>query len=140
MRNHFHIAIRVRSTFEAAAPHRLPPASQAFANFFNAYTKAMNKAFGRTGGLFANPYRRIKIQTDQYFMQVVAYIHRNPQKHGFVADFRDWKWSSYQAILSKQSSRIERDQVLTWFGGPDRFIASHLNVTPVTALLEQGFD
>jgi hypothetical protein len=31
---------------------------QAFGNLGNAYTKATNKAYGRTGSLFENPFGR----------------------------------------------------------------------------------
>jgi len=69
--------------------------SNQFSNFFNnAYAKAINKA-GRTGSLFEHPFERISITTDKQFWNVIAYIHQNPQKHGFVKDFRDWKYSSY---------------------------------------------
>jgi hypothetical protein len=34
--------------------------SRAFSNFFNAYAKAMNKAYGRTGALFQRPFRRYR--------------------------------------------------------------------------------
>ncbi len=147
LRNHFHLAIRVRETPSSDAVTtsesengRLPPASQAFANMFNAYTKAINKAFGRTGGLFENPYRRIHIQTDAYFTRVIAYIHRNPQKHGFVPDFREWRWSSYHALLSHQTTRMQREQVLAWFDGRERFEAAHLNAQVDTSLLAQDFE
>ena len=38
--------------------------------------------------------------------------HRNPQKHGFLADFRDWTYSSYNTILSQKPTLLKRDEVL----------------------------
>ena len=64
--------------------------SDQFSNFFNAYAKTINKAYGRTGSLFQHPFGRVPITTDRQFWNVIAYIHQNPQKHGFVKDFRDW--------------------------------------------------
>jgi len=55
-------------------------------------------------------------------MQLVHYIHFNPQKHGFVADFREWPYSSYHTLLSSKPTRLKRDQVLDWFGGSAKFV------------------
>jgi len=41
--------------------------SQHFSNFFNAYTKSINKAYGRTGSLFEERFGRIEVTTDAYF-------------------------------------------------------------------------
>jgi putative transposase len=47
----------------------------------------------------------------------VVYIRANPQKHGFVDDFRDWKWSSYDALYTDKTTHLERAAVIDWFGG-----------------------
>ncbi len=59
-------------------------------------------------------------------MTLITYIHRNPQRHGFVADFRDWTWSSYKAILSSKPTKIQRDEVLAWYNGRSQFVDAHL--------------
>ena len=64
--------------------------------------------------------------TALYFIQLVSYIHRNPQKHGFVADFRNYPYSSYSTIHQQKCSRIEAQTVLSWFGGISSFEAYHL--------------
>ena len=50
-------------------------ASDQFSNFFNAYAKTINKAYGRTGSLFQHPFGRIPITSDRQFWNVIAYIH-----------------------------------------------------------------
>jgi hypothetical protein len=102
-----------------------PSPSQIFGNLCNAYAKAINKAYGRTGSLFEHPFGRIPVTSDGYFMNMVTYIHRNPQKHGFVDDFRDWPYSSYDAILLEKPTRVQRIVVLEWFGGLDNFLVEH---------------
>jgi hypothetical protein len=100
--------------------------SRAFANLFGTYTKAFNKSYQRTGSLFEKPFRRKLVDSDRYFTALVAYIHRNPQKHGIVADFRDWPYSSYQAVVSDKATRVQRDTVLDWFNGRIGFEELHL--------------
>lgn len=56
------------------------------------------------------------IHTDAYFLRAVRYIHQNPQKHGFVADFRDWPFSSYRVVFEASPSFVEREEILERFG------------------------
>ena len=99
--------------------------SNQFSNFFNAYAKTINKAYGRTGSLFEHPFERVPITTDKQFWNVIAYIHQNPQKHGFVKDFRDWKYSSYGIIPARKHTLIKRDEVMKWFGTIDDYLSLH---------------
>jgi putative transposase len=142
MRNHFHLLIRVKTSQVSETCEVLSHASQCFSNLFNAYAKAINKAYSRTGSLFQDRFHRIEVTTDQYFTNLVYYIHMNPQKHGFVADFRDWSFSSYRAMLTTQPTRVQRGEVLTWFGGVDKLIHAHqqgLPVKDIAALVEDDF-
>ena len=100
-------------------------ASQKFSNFFNAYAKAINNAYKRTGSLFEHPFERVPVTSDTQFWNVIAYIHQNPQKHKFVKDFRDWKYSSYGVILSENQTNLKRDEVLKWFGSKQEYIELH---------------
>jgi hypothetical protein len=100
-------------------------ASQKFSNFFNAYAKAINNAYRRTGSLFEHPFGRVPVTTDRQFWNVIAYIHQNPQKHKFVKDFRDWKYSSYGIILSEKHTSLKRDQVVQWFGSKQEYLDLH---------------
>ncbi len=130
LRNHFHLLVRVKTVEElekdlSGLPDLtslvMKPPHQFFSNFFNAYTKSINKAYGRTGALFERPFRRIQVVGMAYFKNVVAYIHRNAEHHGFVDDFRDWPYSSYDVMLTDKPTRVQRDVVLAWFGGPAAF-------------------
>ena len=100
-------------------------ASQKSSNFFNAYAKSINIAYSRTGSLFEHPFGRVPITDDRQFWTVIAYIHQNPQKHKFVKDFRDWKYSSYEVILSMKHTIIKRDEVMKWFGNKDEYLSLH---------------
>ena len=131
LHNHFHLLVRIRDAedmdltgFPKPVRSVLPP-GRAFANLFNAYAKAINEAYDRTGALFQRPFGRIEVTSDAQFAWLVVYIHRNPQKHSFVDDFRDWPYSSYHALLSAQPTRLKREVVLGWFDGPAGLVAFH---------------
>lgn len=144
LRNHFHVAIQVRGPLTGpsavAEPTHLPPASQAFASFFNAYVKGFNKTYTRTGGLFENPYRRVRIHSRAHLSTVITYIHRNPQKHGFVNDFRDWKWSSFSTLLARTETWLARDEALALFPDTGAFADAHVASRGDIALSEQDFE
>ncbi len=133
LKNHFHILVRTKAEDEIKQTLRVfetlrvskPDPSRNFSNFFNAYAKGINKTYGRTGSLFQHPFGRVVISDDRQFAAVVRYIHQNPQKHGFVADFRDWPYSSYNSLLSDRPTNLKRDTVQDWFGGRDGFVRLH---------------
>ena len=148
LRNHFHVSLKTKTeeeitetlrassvnqnrltanqeTSQAGKPLGSEYLSRQFSNFFNAYAKAINNAYGRTGSLFQHPFGRVPIITDPQFWNVIAYIHQNPQKHGFVKDFRDWKWSSYGILLTEKPTKLKRDTVLDWFGGKESYLELH---------------
>lgn len=120
LKNHFHILLRVKHPNDLA---RSP--SQSFSNLFNAYARVFNRMYDRTGTLFQRPFQRIPVQSEAYFARLVIYIHQNPQRHGFVNDYREWPHSSYQTALSTKPTRLQRDEVIQWFGSERNFIQQH---------------
>jgi REP element-mobilizing transposase RayT len=110
--------------------------SQAFGNWLNAYAKAINKAYDRTGSLFQHHFGRTPVTSDRYFTALIHYIHCNPQKHGLVQDFRQWRYSSYPALLSEHPTRLDRQAVLGWFGGLEGFRRFHEQAADASAILE----
>ena len=125
LRNHFHFLVRIKDLPDPEDPSTAKPPSQHFSNLFNAYAKAFNRAHDRTGSLFQRPFGRIEVTSDAHFAWLVVYIHHNPQKHRFVNDYRDWPYSSYHAHLSDQPTRLQREEVLGWFDGPQGFAIAH---------------
>ena len=105
---------------------KLQDPSRTFNNLFIAYARAFNKATSRTGALFESPFGRKIINRERYLLTLITYIHRNPQKHGFVADFREWPWSSYGAMLADKPTKINRDEVLAWYNGRSNFVEAHI--------------
>ena len=132
--NHFHLLVRIK-TYEACEQecqslkdwhsYKDTYPSRVFSKLFGTYTKAINKRYQRTGALFEKPFHRIPVETDHYFITLVTYIHQNPQKHGLINDFKDWPYSSYQAMLSSQATRLKRETVLDWFAGVELLQQHH---------------
>lgn len=132
LRNHFHLLVKIRPEDDiqktlkvSGKPLGSDYPSQQFSNFFNAYAKTINHAYDRTGSLFQHPFGRVLVTSDRQFWNVIAYIHQNPQKHHFVDDFREWKWSSYHTLLVDKPTRLQRDAVLDWFGGKQAYLDLH---------------
>lgn len=124
--NHFHFLVRIREPadyLKTTEPIKSP--SQKFSNFFNAYARTINLTYGRTGALFQRPFGRQMIHSKKHLIHLVKYIHQNPQKHGFVEDYRDWPYSLYGAMIDDQPTYLNRDVVLSWFGGLNGFLESH---------------
>ena len=129
--DHRHLLVRLRTEEETPeisenprVPKDLHP-SHLCSILFNAYTKAINRTYGRTGDLFQKPFGRVQVTSDVHFVHLIAYIHQNPAKHGLVGDYRDWPHSSYQALLSDGPTHLKREQVLVWFDGPAAFRQFH---------------
>ena len=142
MGNHFHLLVRIKEAEEINSP-TLPhpvrvenpdrvispkPPHLYFSHLFNSYTQAINKQQGRTGSLFERPFHRIRIDTEQYFQNLVLYIHQNPAHHQFTDDFREYPWSSYQSIISVKPTKVDRETVLEWFDGKENFIETHRKI------------
>jgi putative transposase len=155
LRNHFHLLVRIKTVEEQEQTLRVLETlrvsdafkpkrpSHEFGNLFNAYAKAINKAYTRTGSLFENPFGRIPVTSESYLVYLVTYIHQNPQKHGFVTNFQLWPYSSYHAVLSQQPTRLERDEVLAWFQGPAAFEDAHCRMVSdaqIAPLVPDDFD
>jgi hypothetical protein len=96
-----------------------------FRLFFLSYSKAINKQTGRTGSLFQKRFKRIIIEGNPALCKTVVYIHTNPVHHKMRDGFDNYEYSSFQSIIGDKETKIKREEVLSWFGGSDNFIAKH---------------
>jgi len=145
LRNHFHLLVRIKETWQVSKTCQVlipREVSQHFANLFNAYSKSINRAYGRTGSLFEKRFGRIEVTSDRYFLQLIFYIHFNPQKHGFIDDFRDWPWSSYRTLISGGYTKLNRTEVIDWFSGRQKFETFHrsqVDENVIATLIDEDF-
>jgi len=99
--------------------------SKHLSNFFSSYTQSLNKQQNRVGSLFQKNFKREVVDSEEYFLRMVTYIHLNPLKHGFTKQFEYYPNSSYQIYLNGCRSFINCEKVIDLFGGLDNFIFSH---------------
>ena len=136
LKNHFHLLVKIKSEKEVVQnqnrnknltglPNLSGFPSQQFSNFFNSYTKSINKAYHRTGALFQRPFGRIVIDTELYFIHLVRYIHVNPEKQGYVNNFRNYQYSSYKTCITDKPTKIEREKIIEWFDDNENFVYFH---------------
>ncbi|WP_243348321.1 hypothetical protein [Parabacteroides sp. FAFU027] len=120
LRNHFHIALRIKD--EEFLPDKFRVKSYlAFSNLFNAYTKAVNKAYNRKGSLFQEHIHRNRVEDEDYLIQLIAYIHLNPVKHHFTDNHKAYRYSSYQAYMSDKPTHIHREYIMNILGDKTNF-------------------
>lgn len=67
---------------------------------FTAYTMFFNKKYGRTGALFAGPFKSRHVADDRYLKQVVPYLHLN------AAELFDLKWKDGRGNLEKIKKQL----------------------------------
>ena len=141
LKNHFHFLVRIKEDLSGFP--NTTDLSKPFSNFFNAYARTFNNAYSRSGALFERPFERVPVTTNTHFVRLITYIHQNPQKHGFVSDFREWPYSSYHALLSHKATRLQRDAVLEWFNGRQQLEEAHqpmITDQDMAALAPDDFD
>ena len=128
LKNHFHFLVRIKEKNENP--------SQAFSNLFNAYSKAFNKKYNRTGSLFQRPFKRKRISEEKYLRQLVLYIHLNPENHGITADFENYRYSSFPSILSDKPTNLKRREVIELFDNIENFKFVHLQKPDLSDLVQ----
>ena len=154
MKNHFHLLVRIKedneigflaplgsscsknrwqvlnqedsSDFAKSGKNlKKPIPVKQFSHLFNAYTKAFNKRYNRTGSLFEKNFRRISVTTESYLRYLVYYIHHNPVHHGFTDNIIEYPWSSYLTMIKLSKTKLKREEVLGWYDDVGNFKYYH---------------
>ena len=89
------------------------------------YVQWYNKKYGRVGHLFQNRFSSEPIDTDEYLLACMRYIHQNPLKANPTLNLTDYAWSSYPAYISSSPTFLDTGFVLEMLGGTDEFIKFH---------------
>ena len=98
------------------------------------YTKYFNLKYERVGSLFQGTFKAIRIEEENYLLQLIRYFHLNPVsliepnwKESGIKDkkkvnqfLETYRWSSYMDYLGKKNfpSLINRQLVNSLFDSP----------------------
>jgi len=86
--------------------------------FQTSYTVSFNKRYRRSGHVFAQRYKALLVDKDNYLLQVSRYIHLNPVSARIVSRPQDSRWSSYGSYLTgKGIAGLKPEMVLGYFVG-----------------------
>ena len=125
MTNHLHLLTRTETV----------PLSTFMQKLLTGHALYYNKRHERVGHLFQNRFKSIIVQAEEYLMDLVRYIHRNPLRAGLVKFpeyLESYRWSGHRGILHRSTFRwMKRKEVLDHFPGDE-----HQRVSAYTGFLE----
>jgi len=65
------------------------------------YVYRYNKKYNRVCHLFQDRYRSEQVETDEYLLTAMRYIHQNPTKAGIIKEIHEFPWSSYKEYTNE---------------------------------------
>lgn len=89
MDNHVHLLIK--ETTE--------PLGQLVKRISSSYVHWYNQKYERCGHLFQERFKSEAVETEEYFLTVLRYIHQNPIKAGIISALDEYLWSSYHEYV-----------------------------------------
>lgn len=109
MDNHIHLLIQ---------PNEVQELGRIMSRISTTYAQYFNKTYERVGHLFQDRFRSEVVEDEDYFKQLLSYIHNNPVKAGICLSPADYAYSSYaeyeksmqSTILTTEQKRDQRGQ------------------------------
>jgi REP element-mobilizing transposase RayT len=94
--------------------------SVAMRRLLSGYAGYFNRRHRRVGHLFQNRFKSLLVDADEYFLELVRYVHLNPVRSGLVATLdalEDYPWTGHQALRGEVTLPWQAvDAVLALFG------------------------
>lgn len=122
MPNHYHLLIK--QTTERGMAKFMQSISTKYVMYFN-------RRYKRVGGLFQGRYKTVRIESENQFIGISKYIHRNPlpdnPSGSYLEGLVDYKYSSYGNYLGLFSQNwVKTDDILCYYplkNGPNSYKA-----------------
>lgn len=92
MNNHVHIVMKEKCEKDI---------SLIMKRILTGYVRWYNIKYGRSGALIANRYKSVPVEVDEYFLELIRYVHQNPIKAGIAKKPEDYSYSSYTEYVKK---------------------------------------
>jgi REP element-mobilizing transposase RayT len=135
LNNHFHILIQIKTKQElkslpafknvADEDEMISIIHQKFSNMLNSYVRYYNLLNNRTGPLFDSRFKRKLVDSQEYFQNVLIYIHNNPVHHKICRKPSDYNWSSYEYYMNEKKRLQFMEEVIADYGGIEAFRNAH---------------
>ncbi len=90
----------------------------------SAYARYFNERYGRVGHLFQGRFKSEPINSDEYLLVALRYIHQNPVKAGMASDC-SYPWSSFSLYREASCLTDAQKRLLSLCGGRENFEAFH---------------
>lgn len=90
---------------------------------FTSFSKYINLKYKRSGHVFQDRCKSVRIETNPQLMLISSYIHMNPVKDSLVNKPEDYRWDSYNDfIFDRKNPIIHKQFLMEVFGGTKNFI------------------
>ena len=107
MPNHFHLFVWQKDANEITNFMR---------SLITKYAIYFNKKYKRVGPVFQGNYKAVMVKTENQFIYLSKYIHRNPLPLPTRLDLVGYKYSSYGNYLGKFSQAwVDKSEILSYF-------------------------
>ena len=92
---------------------------------FSGVALRYNNKYNRTGPLFKEGTKRVRLKKESRIVYQLCYVHHNPIHHNLVKDYNKWPYCSYQDYFKNNSSLVSTKKLVNWMGGMDVFKQHH---------------
>jgi len=111
MDNHYHFLLQTPQPNLSASMHDIN----------GIYTQSFNRRHKRVGHVFQGRYKPIVVDRDEYYLELIRYVHLNPLRARMVKRLDQFKYSSHMAVIDQKWARkweawYDRDMILKEFG------------------------
>lgn len=86
MPNHFHLL----------AEEKKDTTSRIMQSLLTTYSRYFNYTHKRTGHLFQGRYKAFICEKENYFFELIRYIHLNPIRANLARNLNEWEWSGHR--------------------------------------------
>ncbi len=109
MSNHVHILLKIGQEDVGIILKRIA----------GSYVYWYNRKYDRVGPLFQDRFKSEPVDSDEYFLTVLRYIHQNPVKAGLCKNLGDYEYSSYNEYINRRDDPVDIDFAYSILGTED---------------------
>ena len=103
MSNHIHLLLRLRDGDESLG--------QIVQRVATSYASWFNWKYERAGHLFQDRFRSEAVESDEYLLSALRYIHRNPITAGLCRLPNKYRWSSFNDYMGSETGLADTEMI-----------------------------